>query len=338
MHYRSLGRTGMQVSAVSLGSMLFGTETPAADAARLIDMALDRGVNSLDTANVYGRGASEEAVGAALRRNGRRDRVVLASKVHARMDDDDPNAAGNSRRHVIEQCHASLKRLGVDHLDVFYVHRPSTEVPIDETLRALTDLVRAGSVRYIGASSFAAWQHLEGLWAAKEYGLDRFVAEQTPYSLLDRRVERELLPMAASYGTGIAVWSPLAGGMLTGKYRERSRPTGTRLEGDESAWVRRHFVPAAFAVVEEVAALAEARGCSPTQLALAWTLARGGVSTVVLGARSPEQLEDQLGALEVQLEPSELARLDAASPPGRAIVPYFLDDDFADWRAHRHRW
>ena len=230
MHYRSLGRTGMQVSAVSLGSMLFGTETPAADAARLIDMALDRGVNSLDTANVYGRGASEEAVGAALRRNGRRDRVVLASKVHARMDDDDPNAAGNSRRHVIEQCHASLKRLGVDHLDVFYVHRPSTEVPIDETLRALTDLVRAGSVRYIGASSFAAWQHLEGLWAAKEYGLDRFVAEQTPYSLLDRRVERELLPMAASYGTGIAVWSPLAGGMLDGEV-SRAQPADGHASG-----------------------------------------------------------------------------------------------------------
>jgi aryl-alcohol dehydrogenase-like predicted oxidoreductase len=159
MVYRSLGRTGVQVSALSLGSMLFGTSTPAADAARLIDMALDAGINSLDTANVYvyGRGASEEAVGPALRPNGRRDRVVLASKVHARMDDDDPNAAGNSRRHVIDQCHASLKRLGVDHLDVYYVHRPSTEVPIDETLRALTDLVRAGKVRYIGASSFAAW-------------------------------------------------------------------------------------------------------------------------------------------------------------------------------------
>jgi aryl-alcohol dehydrogenase-like predicted oxidoreductase len=338
MVYRSLGRTGVQISALSLGSMLFGTSTPAADAARLIDTALDRGINSLDTANVYGRGASEEAVGAALRRNGRRDRIVLASKVHARMDDDDPNAAGNSRRHVIEQCHASLKRLAVDHLDIYYVHRPSTEVPIDETLRALTDLVRAGTVRYIGASSFAAWQHLEGLWASSERGLERFVAEQTPYSLLDRRVERELLPMAATYGTGIMVWSPLAGGMLSGKYRGTMRPAGARLEGDDSDWVRRHFVPAAFAVVDEVAAVAEAKGCTPVQLALAWTLARPEISSVVLGARSPDQLEDQLGALDVLLEPQELARLDAVSPPGRAIVPYYLDDDFADWRAHRHRW
>jgi aryl-alcohol dehydrogenase-like predicted oxidoreductase len=180
MSCRPLGRTGVQVSALSLGSMLFGTATAAADAARLIDLALDRGINSLDTANVYGRGASEEAIGTALRRNGRRDRIVLASKVHARMDDDDPNAAGNSRRHVIQQCHATLKRLGVDHLDIYYIHRPSTEVPIDETLRALTDLVRTGSVRYIGASSFAAWQHLEGLWAASDYGLERFVVEQAP--------------------------------------------------------------------------------------------------------------------------------------------------------------
>ena len=336
MIYRSLGRTGVQVSAFSLGSMLFVTETAAGDEARLIDMALDRGINSLDTANVYGRGASEEAMGAALRRNGRRDRVVLASKVHARMDDDDPNAAGNSRRHVIDQCHATLRRLGVDHLDIYYVHRPSTEVPIDETLRALTDLVREGSVRYIGASSFAAWQHLEGLWAAKEYGLERFVVEQTPYHLLDRRVERELLPMAASYGTGIMVWSPLAGGMLTGKYRDGG--SGGRLHDGDSEWVRRHFVPPAFAVVDELAALAGAKGVTPAQLALAWTLARPEVSSVVLGARSPEQFDEQLGALDITLEPDELARLDAVSPPGRAIVPYYLDDDFADWRPHRHRW
>ena len=338
MLYRSLGRTGVQVSAFSLGAMLFGGATPAAEAARLVDLALDRGINSLDTANVYGRGTSEEALGAALRRNGRRDRVVLATKLHARMDDDDPNAAGSSRRHVIEQCHASLRRLGVEHLDVLYVHRPSTEVPIDETLRALTDLVRAGTVRYIGGSSFAAWQHLEALWVAKEYGLDRFVAEQTPYSLLDRRVERELLPMAATYGSGVTVWSPLAGGMLTGKYRAGDSPRGGRLEGDDSDWVRRHFVPAAFAVVDELASLATARGCTPARLALAWTLARPEVSSVVLGARTPEQLEDQLGALEIGLELEELARLDAVAPPGRAIVPYYLDDDFADWRPHRHRW
>ena len=337
MRYRPLGRTGVQVSALSLGSMLFGTTTPAADAGRLIDMALDRGVNSLDTANIYGRGASEEAVGAALRRNGRRDRVVLGSKVHARMDDDDPNAAGNSRRHVIEQCHATLRRLGVDHLDIYYVHRPSTEVPIDETLRALTDLVREGSVRYIGASSFAAWQHLEGLWAAKQHGLERFVVEQTPYSLLDRRVERELLPMAATYGTGIMVWSPLAGGMLTGKYRSgasRRRPPGRRRQRLGAPALR----PAAFAVVDELVALARPKGCTPAQLALAWTLARPDVSSVVLGARDSDQLADQLGALDVELGPDELARLDAVSPPGRAIVPYYLDDDFADWRPHRHRW
>jgi aryl-alcohol dehydrogenase-like predicted oxidoreductase len=238
---------------------------------------------------------------------------------------------------VIEQCDASLRRLGVDHLDVYYMHRPSTQVPIDETLRALTDLVRAGKVRYIGVSSFAAWQHLEALWVAKEHGLDRPVAEQSPYSLLDRRVERELLPMAASYGAGVTVWSPLAGGMLTGKYRSGAETAG-RLAGDDSDWVRRHFVPAAFAVVDAAVALAAEKSCTPVQLALAWTLRRPEVSSVVLGARTPEQLEDQLGALEVNIEPADAERLDAVAPPGRATVPYYLDDDFADWRAHRHRW
>ena len=200
-------------------------------------MALDRGINSLDTANVYGpwgeRGGDACRAGAQRPPRPRR----AASKVHARMDDDDPNAAGNSRRHVIDQCHATLKRLSVDHLDVYYVHRP-----------------------------------------------------------------------------------------------------GGRLAGDESDWVRRHFVPAAFAVVNELAALAAAKGCTPTQLALAWTLARPEVSSIVLGARTPEQLEDQLTALDVRLDPTDVAHLDAASPPGRAIVPYYLDDDLADWRAHRRRW
>jgi len=189
----------------------------------------------VDTANVYGRGASEELLGKLLRANGRRERLVLASKVHARMDDEDPNAAGSSRRHIIDQCHASLRRLGVDHLDVYYLHRPTSLVPIDESLRALDDLVRAGKVRYIGTSSFAARQVVESLWASKEPHLERVVAEQTPYSLVDRRVERELLPMAQSYGLGITVWSPLAGGLLTGKYRSDNWPVDSRSAATRAA-------------------------------------------------------------------------------------------------------
>jgi aryl-alcohol dehydrogenase-like predicted oxidoreductase len=202
MEYRSLGRTGIRVSVLSLGTMLFGGETDEAAAAVLVDRALNAGVNSIDTANIYGHGRSEEILGRVLNRAGKRHRLVLATKVHVSMDDTDPNAGGNHRRHIIEQCHASLRRLQTDYLDVYYIHRPSTQVPIDETLRALDDLVRAGYVRYIGTSSFAAWQILEALWVAKEYGLNRFVVEQTPYHLLDRRIERELAPMAQTYGMG----------------------------------------------------------------------------------------------------------------------------------------
>ncbi len=339
MQYRSLGRTGVQVSVLTLGSMLFGNGTDAAQAASLVDRALDAGINALDTADVYTRGESERILGDLLRRSGRRDRIVLSSKGYVRMDDD-PNAAGSSRRHIIEACNASLSRLDTDHLDVYYLHRPDTRVPIDETLRALDDLTRAGKIRYVGTSSFAAWQILESLWAAKEYRLERPVAEQAPYSLLDRRAERELLPMARSYGIGITVWSPLAGGMLTGKYRrEGTAAQDTRLRpGEVNGWSERHFTEQAHTVVDTLVDLAKAKDATPAQIALAWTLTRPGISSLVLGARSLEQLDDQLGALTVELDSEDLAALDRVSPPGRAIAPYYLDDSFADWSPHQHRW
>src|SRR5215216_4483551 len=269
MEYRSLGRTGMQVSKISLGTMLFGSETDEAEATALVERALEAGINSIDTANIYGRGRSEEIVGRVLAQIGKRHSLVLATKVHVRMDDADPNAAGNHRRHIIEQCHASLRRLQTDYLDIYYIHRPSTEVPIDETLRALDDLVRAGYVRYIGTSSFAAWQILEALWAAKEYHMNRFVVEQTPYHLLDRRVERELLPMAQTYGIGLTIWSPLAGGFLSGKYRRGApKPAAARFreDGAPSAWVDRHFVEQAYDVVDLTAIIAAEKECTPAQL------------------------------------------------------------------------
>lgn len=338
MEYRALGRTGVQVSSVTLGSMLFGTTTSPEEAAKLVDQALDSGVNCLDTANVYGMGDSESALGQALRRNGRRDRLVLASKFHARVGDD-PNDEGSSRRHIMQQVELSLRRLGVDHLDVYYVHRPTTLVPIDETLRALDDLVRAGKIRYVGTSGFAAWQLMESLWASQEHHLARTVVEQTAYSLLDRRVERELLPMAQTYGLGVTVWSPLAGGVLTGKYRDGSVPVQTRFADDkDSEWASKHFTAAADEVVDGVVGLAKERGCSPAQLSLAWLLAQPAVSSVVIGARDADQLTDQLGAVTLELSADELAALDLISPPGRAVVPYFLDDSFKDLRPHLHRW
>jgi aryl-alcohol dehydrogenase-like predicted oxidoreductase len=338
--YRSLGRTGVSVSPLSLGAGLFGGTVDVDQAAAMLDMAVDAGINSVDTANVYGRGASEEMLGRLLvRRSGLRDRLVLASKVHVAMADDDPNAGGSSRRHIIEQCHASLRRLGVHHLDLYYLHRPSTQVPIDESLRALTDLVQAGKIRYIGTSSFAAWQVLESLWTAKEHHLDRPVVEQSPYSLLDRRVERELLPMARTYGIGVTVWSPLAGGLLTGKYRDSASPDDARLiRGSDGEWDVKHFGPIPDAVVDAVAGLARDKGCTAAQLSLAWLMTRPGVSSVVLGARTTDQLREQLAASSVELTTEDLKRLDEIAPPGRATVPYYLDDSFADFRPHAFRW
>jgi aryl-alcohol dehydrogenase-like predicted oxidoreductase len=341
MEYRSLGRTGMQVSKLSLGTMLFGDETDEAAATALVERAIEAGVNSIDTANIYGRGCSEEILGRMLARIGMRQRLVLATKVHVRMDDTDPNAAGNHRRHIIEQCHASLRRLQTDYLDIYYIHRPSTAVPIDETLRAFDDLVRAGYVRYIGTSSFAAWQILEALWVAKEYHLNRFVAEQMPYHLLDRRVERGLVPMAQTYGVGLTIWSPLAGGFLSGKYRrDAARPESARFRatGEQNPWVDRHFVDRAFDVIELTAAIAAEKGCTPAQLAIAWAAQHQAVASVVLGARNVAQLDELLGAGDVQITADDHARLDQVSPPGGVIVPYYLDDGFADFRPHRYRW
>ncbi|HEY3340651.1 MAG TPA: aldo/keto reductase, partial [Anaerolineae bacterium] len=224
MEYRALGRTGVKVSVLCLGCMMFGGKTKPEDSYALIDRALDAGLNFIDTANVYSRGRSEEVTGEALKRNGKRSQIVLATKVHGVMADDDVNMQGNSRRHIIEQCEASLRRLQTDWIDLYQIHRPQSDIPIDETLRALDDLIHAGKVRYIGTSTYGAWQLVESFWAAKELGLNRFVCEQPPYNLLDRRIERELIPMASTYGMGIIPWSPLAGGLLTGKYTRNTPP------------------------------------------------------------------------------------------------------------------
>lgn len=319
--------------------MTFGSGTEKSEAVRIIDCALESGINFIDTANIYNRGVSETIVGEALANNGKRHRVILATKVHVSMDDTDPNASGNHRRHLIEQCHASLKRLNTDTIDIYYIHRPSTEVPIDETLRALDDLICAGKVRYIGTSSFASWQILESLWVSKEYGLNRFTVEQAPYHLLDRRIERELLPMAQTYGIGVTLWSPLAGGFLTGKYkRGAARPSESRFTEIDSDWGRRHFVEDAFGVVDVLAQIADEKGCLPLQVALAWGLVHPGVASTVLGARTMRHLEEQLPAARLNLTEDDLSRLDAVATPGRVIVPYYLDDAYQDFRPHQYRW
>jgi aryl-alcohol dehydrogenase-like predicted oxidoreductase len=241
MDYRSLGRTGVQVSPLCLGGMLFGEQTDEAEARAILDRALDAGLNFLDTANIYNHGRSEAIIGRVLRRNGRRARVVLATKVHGRMDDQDPNAWGNSRRHILEQCEASLRQLQTEVMDLYQLHRPLSTIPTDETLRALDDLVRSGKVRYLGTSAFGAWQLMEALWVSRDLGLNRVVCEQLPYHLLDRRIERELVPMAQTDGLALLPWSPVAGGFLSGKYRRGEPPPRAEPGGDGSSFHRRRL-------------------------------------------------------------------------------------------------
>ncbi len=324
MEYRQLGRTGIKVSSICLGCMMFGGKTTPADSADIIDRALDAGINFLDTANVYSTGKSEEATGAALKRNGKRGAVVLATKVHGKMGDD-VNAMGNTRRHIIEQCEASLRRLQTDYIDLYQIHRPDPDIPIDETLRAMDDLVRSGKVRYLGTSTFAAWQLMESLWVSKELGLNRFVCEQPPYNILDRRIERELIPMAQTYGFGVIPWSPLAGGLLTGKYhRGEPPPEDSRFGQMESNPLqRRRWTEGVFTAIEELTPIAEAKGVSLSQLALAWCMGRPGVTSAIIGPRTMEQLEDNLKAAEVTLTDEENRAIDHVVRPGRMVSPFY---------------
>ena len=333
MEYRSLGRTGTKVSTLCLGCLMFGGRTNETDSMDIIDRAIDEGINFFDTANMYVRGRSEEMVGKAFQRNGKRPRIVLATKVHFRMDDEDPNAQGNSRRHIIEQCEASLRRLQTDYIDLYQIHRPCSDIPIDETLRALDDLIRAGKVRYIGSSTFAAWQVVESLWASKELGLNRFICEQPPYHLLDRSIERELVPMAQTYGTALIPWSPMAGGFLTGKYRRgEARPTDARYQDENEDTDL--FSDAAFNVLDVVLAIAAEKGCTPSQFALAWCAQQPGITSPIVGVRTMEQLEDNLGAIDVQVTDEERERIDEVTPPGGVITRYYR----ADFGPHLFRW
>ncbi len=334
MEFRSLGRTGTKVSVLCLGCMMCGGRTGEAESMDIIDCAIDSGVNFLDTANVYSRGRSEEVTGKALKHYGKRDRIVLATKVHGRMADDDPNMQGNQRRHIIQQCEASLRRLETDYIDLYQIHRPSSEVPIDETLRALDDLIRAGKVRYIGTSTYAAWQLVESLWVSKELHLNRFVSEQPPYHILDRRVERELIPMAQTYGFAILPWSPLAGGFLTGKYRRGEERAQDSRFAENNEWTDRHFTGRAFDVLEAAEQIAKEKHCTISQFALAWCAQQPGVTSPIIGPRTMDQVKDNLGAANVQVTDEDRERIDALVPPGTEVVPYYS----ADFGPSKYRW
>ena len=322
MEYRTLGRTGVRVSPLCLGAMNFGGPTSEADALRIIDAALDAGINFIDTANVYNAGESERIVGAALARNRRREQVVLATKVHGEVGPG-PNDRGISRYHIIRACEDSLRRLATDHIDLYQLHRPMPEIPQDETLRALDDLVRAGKVRYIGCSTFPAWMVMEALMISAEQQLARFVTEQPPYNLLDRRIENELVPLCQKYGLGILPWSPLAGGILAGRYSGADVPEDSRAgrSGLDSFFGRR-ITPRALDAARQVAALAVARGLTASQLALLWVKDQPGITAPIIGPRTLDQLDDNLAVLERSLSEEDRRALDEVNGPGGAVSDF----------------
>jgi aryl-alcohol dehydrogenase-like predicted oxidoreductase len=337
MEYRNLGRTGVKVSKLCLGTMMFGRRTGEADSIAMIEHALDAGINFVDTANAYGEGESERIVGKALARDGRRERTILATKVFFPENQADPNARGLSRRHIIAGCEASLKRLKTDWIDLLQLHRAQSEIPIDETLRALDDLIRAGKVRYIGTSMFPAWKIVESLWAAKELGSNRFVSEQPAYNLLDRTAEREVLPAARSFGIAVIPWGPLCGGLLSGKYRRDDQTAEGRWHGGKDNFGR-PATDAAYEVIEALIALAKEKGCTPSQLALAWNAAQPGVTAPIVGPRTMDQLVDNLGAAAVAVTAEECARLDEAAPPRSVSLRYYDAAMAADFGPNLARW
>ena len=325
MRMRTLGRTGVKVSPLCLGTMMFGASgnRDHDDSIRIIHRALDAGINFLDTADVYSAGESETIVGKALA-GGRRDRVVLATKVHGEMGED-PNERGNSRRWIVRECENSLRRLGTDWIDLYQIHRPDPDTDVEETLSALTDLVRAGKVRYVGCSTFPAHQIVEAQWAAERRGLERFVTEQPPYSLLVRGIEADVLPVCERYAMGVIPWSPLAGGWLSGRFRKsgvEESPSSTR-----AARVPRRYdlsLPEnqrKLEAADALARLAEESDLTLIDLALAFVIEHPAVTAAIIGPRTMEQLESQLHAPEVRLSQDVLDRIDEIVPPGTTINP-----------------
>src|SRR3954447_11497257 len=327
MQLRNLGATGVKVSPMCLGAMMFGAwgNRDHDESIRIIQAALDAGINFVDTADVYAQGESEEILAKALK--GRRDDVILATKFHGAMGDD-PNRQGSSRRWIMRAVENSLRRLDTDWIDLYQVHRPRTDTDIDETLGALTDLVHQGKIRYLGASTFPASQIVEAQWVAHERGFERFVSEQPAYSILVRRVEDDILPTCQRHGMGVLSYSPLTGGWLSGRWR---KDTGQQASSRASRLPERFDLsqPAnqrKLDAVEELAVLAEEAGITLIQLAIAFVLNHPAITSAIIGPRTMEQLDGQLAAADVVLEPAVLDRIDEIVAPGTTVNP--VDNSF----------
>ena len=335
MEYRALGRTGLKVSQLCLGTMMFGGKTDEEESFRIIDHAINEGVNFIDTADVYAGNESERILGKALAAEGKRNNIILATKFNF-ANPADRNARGLSRRHVINACDASLKRLNTEWIDLYQMHRCSSVIPIDETLRALDDLVKAGKIRYIGGSMFPAWRIVESLWVAKELGLNRLICEQPAYHLLDRTAEREVIPAAQSFGMAVIPWGPLCGGLLSGKYTRDEQVEGARWQdGKDNA--NRRATDHTWEVLDFLRAMASDKGCSMSQLALAWNMAQPGVTAPIIGPRTFAQVEDNLQAVDVEMTEEDLARIDDLVPPKGYVVRYYDEANAIDFRPHQLR-
>jgi len=320
MDYRLLGRTGVRVSPLCLGTMNFGGVTNEEDSVRIIHAALDAGMNFVDTANTYNDGQSEIAVGQALR--DRRAKVVLATKVHFKVGDG-PNDEGNSRLHILKACDDSLRRLQTDHIDLYQIHRPNMEIPVDETLSALTDLVRAGKVRYIGCSTHPAWLVMEALAISERLHLARYISEQPPYNLLDRRIENELIPLALCYQLAIMPWAPLAQGVLAGRYpANQSFAADSRAERLKGSIYAERVTSRGVEAGARFSAIADRFGKTPGQLALTWCKDQPGITSPIVGPRTLEQLQQLLPVLEMSLSAEERSACDEINPPGGVLVNF----------------
>ena len=323
MQYRNLGRTGVKVSRLCLGTMMFGGPAPEADSIRIIHRAIDDGINFIDTANIYNAGESEVVVGKAIA--DRRHQVVLATKGRQAMGTG-PNTSGATRLHLMRELDNSLRRLGTDFVDIYYVHTPDYETPIEETLRALDDMVRSGKVHYIACSNFRAWRLCEALWTSQRLNLHAFCCVQPLYNMVNRDIEVELLPLCQEYNIGVVSYSPLARGILTGKYKPgETAPEGSRAARKDPRMLQAEWREDSLKVAAEIAAHCQSRGVSPSQFALAWCLANPIITSIIIGPRTLEQYEDNLGCLEINVTDEDEALVDSLVPPGEHSGKGFQD-------------
>ena len=328
MEYRKLGRSGVLVSPLCLGTMNFGGSTNEADSFAIMQKAVEGGINFFDSANVYNQGESERITGRFLQENNLRDRIVLATKVFSRVGDL-PNEGGGTRYHIVKACEDSLRRLQTDRIDLYQLHRPPLAHPQEETLRAFDDLIHAGKVLYIGASTHPAWMVMEALSLSERYGLNRYISEQPPYNLLDRRIENELVPLAQKYDLAIIPWSPLAMGMLAGRYTQTEQyPEGSRAHRWNNDVVRGRITERGLEVGQAVSQMAQERGLTASQLSLLWIKDQPGITAPIIGPRTLAHLEDALGILDKTLDEADRPLFDALVHPGNAVADFHNSNDW----------